>query len=137
MSNDISNNDHNSDSMAVLSTETGIHTLMPPTNDSNHDHVVIVEAVMCAYTQGGNVWEKAGVNVSVVYGSMPPEAYRAATGTSKQLGKENGAQDRVPFFACGISSVMHPHNPFAPTMHFNYRSVCCAWCSHCRQESMI
>jgi len=33
-------------------------------------------------TQGGNVWEKAGVNVSVVYGSMPPEAYRAATGTN-------------------------------------------------------
>ena len=29
--------------------------------------------------------------------------------------------DRVPFFAAGISSVMHPHNPFAPTMHFNYR----------------
>lgn len=28
---------------------------------------------------------------------------------------------RVPFFACGISSVMHPKNPFAPTMHFNYR----------------
>ena len=78
------------------------------------------------------MWEKAGVNVSVVYGSMPPEAYRAATGTSKQLGKENGAQDRVPFFACGISSVMHPHNPFAPTMHFNYRSVCCARCSHFR-----
>ncbi len=26
--------------------------------------------------QDGNVWEKAGVNVSVVYGSMPPEAYR-------------------------------------------------------------
>merc|ERR1719199_1395921 len=28
----------------------------------------------------GNVFEKAGVNVSVVYGQMPPEAYRAATG---------------------------------------------------------
>ena len=28
------------------------------------------------------VWEKAGVNVSVVYGSMPPDAYRAATGDS-------------------------------------------------------
>lgn len=27
----------------------------------------------------------------------------------------------VPFFAAGISSVMHPHNPMAPTMHFNYR----------------
>ena len=29
--------------------------------------------------------------------------------------------DRVPFFAAGISSVMHPWNPHAPTMHFNYR----------------
>lgn len=27
----------------------------------------------------GNVWEKAGVNVSVVYGTMPPEAYRCGT----------------------------------------------------------
>ena len=29
--------------------------------------------------------------------------------------------DRVPFFAAGISSVMHPWNPHCPTMHFNYR----------------
>lgn len=29
--------------------------------------------------QDGNVWEKAGVNVSVVYGGMPIEAYRSAT----------------------------------------------------------
>ena len=29
--------------------------------------------------------------------------------------------DKVPFFAAGISCVMHPHNPHAPTMHFNYR----------------
>jgi hypothetical protein len=27
----------------------------------------------------------------------------------------------VPFFAAGISSVMHPKNPHCPTMHFNYR----------------
>lgn len=70
--------------------------------------------------QNGNVWEKAGVNVSVVYGSMPPEAYRAATGNPDALkGKE--ITGRVPFFAAGVSSVMHPHNPHAPTMHFNYR----------------
>ena len=97
------------------------------------------------FTQGGNVWEKAGVNVSVVYGSMPPEAYRAATGTNKSLGKENGASDRVPFFACGISSVMHPHNPFAPTMHFNYRSVllfescasCLCSCRYARSALLV
>lgn len=67
----------------------------------------------------GNVWEKAGVNVSVVYGSMPPEAYRAATGVDKKGSAD--PNDRVPFFAAGISSVMHPRNPHAPTMHFNYR----------------
>lgn len=68
--------------------------------------------------QGGNVWEKAGVNVSVVYGSMPAEAYRAAVGHDI---KNLQNSDRVPFFAAGISSVMHPWNPHAPTMHFNYR----------------
>ena len=30
-------------------------------------------------------------------------------------------KDKVPFFAAGISSVMHPWNPHCPTMHFNYR----------------
>ena len=29
--------------------------------------------------------------------------------------------DKVPFFATGISCVMHPWNPHCPTMHFNYR----------------
>ncbi len=70
----------------------------------------------------GNVWEKAGVNVSVVYGSMPPEAYRAAAGTPPaELEAAKAAGGRVPFFAAGISSVMHPRNPHCPTMHFNYR----------------
>jgi len=27
----------------------------------------------------------------------------------------------IMFFTVGISSVMHPKNPFAPTMHFNFR----------------
>lgn len=70
--------------------------------------------------QNGNVWEKAGVNVSVVYGSMPAEAYRAASANPEVL-KSKETSGRVPFFAAGISSVMHPHNPHAPTMHFNYR----------------
>lgn len=71
--------------------------------------------------QGGNVFEKAGVNVSVVYGTMPPEAVAAASarGVTRDVGYEPG--ETVPFFAAGISSVMHPWNPMAPTMHFNYR----------------
>ncbi|CAN1277998.1 Oxygen-dependent coproporphyrinogen-III oxidase, chloroplastic [Linum perenne] len=66
--------------------------------------------------QDGAVFEKAGVNVSVVYGVMPPEAYRAARAASPD--QKPGP---VPFFAAGISSVLHPKNPFAPTLHFNYR----------------
>ncbi|KAI7837822.1 hypothetical protein COHA_008310 [Chlorella ohadii] len=67
--------------------------------------------------QEGNVWEKAGVAVSVVYGSMPAESYRVAVGRDIPFEQD----DRVPFFAAGISSVMHPWNPHCPTMHFNYR----------------
>lgn len=52
--------------------------------------------------QDGTVWEKAGVNVSVVYGVMPPEAYRAA----KAAPDDQKKPGPVPFFAAGISSVI-------------------------------
>eukprot|EP00349_Pseudokeronopsis_sp_Brazil_P008069 CAMPEP_0202967838 /NCGR_PEP_ID=MMETSP1396-20130829/12860_1 /ASSEMBLY_ACC=CAM_ASM_000872 /TAXON_ID= /ORGANISM="Pseudokeronopsis sp., Strain Brazil" /LENGTH=370 /DNA_ID=CAMNT_0049693375 /DNA_START=67 /DNA_END=1176 /DNA_ORIENTATION=- len=70
---------------------------------------------------GGKVFEKAGVNLSVVYGTMPKEALQAATerGVDRAKGMKPG--EVVPFFACGLSSVMHPRNPHCPTMHFNYR----------------
>lgn len=55
--------------------------------------------------QDGNVFEKAGVNVSVVYGTMPPEAYRAATGSTEKNGASPGGAGRIPFFAAGVSSV--------------------------------
>lgn len=70
---------------------------------------------------GGKKFEKAGVNLSVVYGSMPQEALKAATERGVDRAKGMAPGERVPFFACGLSSVMHPKNPFAPTMHFNYR----------------
>ena len=57
----------------------------------------------------GKVFEKGGVNTSVVYGGVT-DAMR------KQLGIEG---DR--WFACGLSLVMHPLNPFVPTVHCNYR----------------
>tara|TARA_B110001452_G_scaffold197632_1_gene167575 strand:+ start:1583 stop:2641 length:1059 start_codon:yes stop_codon:yes gene_type:complete len=69
----------------------------------------------------GNVFEKAGCSLSVVYGSMPQEALQSATGRGADRAKGYAPGERVPFFACGLSSVMHPRNPMAPTMHFNYR----------------
>ena len=65
--------------------------------------------------QDGEVFEKAGVNVSVVYGTLSPEAARSMGG-----GKELGEED-LDFFATGVSLVIHPHNPMAPTAHANFR----------------
>jgi len=76
---------------------------------------------MSRVMSNGKVFEKAGVNLSVVYGSMPQEALQAATERGVDRAKGMAPGERVPFFACGLSSVMHPKNPHCPTMHFNYR----------------
>ena len=67
--------------------------------------------------QDGQVFEKAGVNVSVVEGKLPD----AAVQYMKARGKNLEPNAEHPYFVCGISMVLHPHNPMAPTMHLNYR----------------
>ena len=42
-------------------------------------------------------------------------------GHELQLTDENGNYVPHKFYAAGISLVVHPHNPMAPTVHFNYR----------------
>ncbi|KAJ9110797.1 hypothetical protein QFC20_002838 [Naganishia adeliensis] len=67
----------------------------------------------------GRVFEKAGVNVSVVHGVLPPAAVRQMKADHKSLVTDGDAS--LPFFAAGISIVLHPWNPHAPTVHLNYR----------------
>ncbi|ALC38480.1 Coprox [Drosophila busckii] len=67
--------------------------------------------------QDGDVFEKAGVNVSVVTGMLPP----AAVQQMRARGKELTMGVKLPFFASGVSAVIHPRNPHVPTIHFNYR----------------
>ncbi|CAN5387186.1 oxygen-dependent coproporphyrinogen oxidase [soil metagenome] len=59
-------------------------------------------------TEGG-VFEKAGVNFSDVFGTMSAEF-------AAQLPGEG-----TTFSATGISLVLHPKNPFVPTVHMNFR----------------
>ncbi|KAF5272991.1 hypothetical protein FQA39_LY07640 [Lamprigera yunnana] len=66
--------------------------------------------------QDGKIFEKAGVNISVVSGHLPPSAVAQMRSRGKHLG-----EGHLPFFATGISAVIHPRNPFVPTIHFNYR----------------
>lgn len=67
--------------------------------------------------QEGNVFEKAGVNISVVYGTLPKPAISKMRVHHKNIAE----QDEVDFYALGLSMVLHPHNPMAPTVHLNYR----------------
>lgn len=57
----------------------------------------------------GRVFEKGGVNTSVVFGAMT-DIMR------KQLNVDGHS-----WFACGLSLVIHPLNPFVPTTHANWR----------------
>ena len=59
--------------------------------------------------ENGKVFEKGGVNISVVYGTVT-DAMRI------QLKIEGSS-----WFACGLSLVIHPRNPFVPTVHANWR----------------
>ena len=68
-------------------------------------------AGVTAVQEAGTVFERAGVALSDVSGTkLPP----AATARNPQLaGRE--------FRAMGVSVVMHPRNPHAPTSHMNVR----------------
>jgi coproporphyrinogen III oxidase len=59
----------------------------------------------------GNVIEKGGVNFSHVMGDSLPSA--ATQKRPELIGKA--------FQAMGVSLVIHPNNPFAPTTHMNVR----------------
>ncbi len=59
--------------------------------------------------ENGAVFEKGGVNISAVHGSLPP-----AMQSYFKVGE-------VDFFACGLSLVLHPKNPMMPTVHANWR----------------
>lgn len=57
----------------------------------------------------GLVFEKGGVNTSVVHGELP------------ELIRERFGVDQGYFMAAGLSLVIHPVNPHIPTVHANYR----------------
>ncbi len=60
---------------------------------------------------GGDLFERGGVNFSCIAADkMPPAASKRHPDLAGQ-----------PYQACGVSLVMHPHNPFCPTVHMNVR----------------
>ena len=66
-----------------------------------------ITSVMC----DGNVFEKGGVNFSIVEGNKMPNS---ATALRPEL-------EGRKYTALGVSLVLHPHNPYVPTVHSNVR----------------
>src|SRR5260221_3127301 len=61
--------------------------------------------------EGGDVLERGGVNFSRVHGErLPPSASAARPELAGRA-----------FEAAGVSLVLHPRNPFVPTVHMNIR----------------
>lgn len=73
--------------------------------------------------RGGRVFEKVGVNVSTVHGTLGARAV-AAMSARKDMA---GLRDDPHFWAAGISLVAHMNNPHVPAVHMNTRMF---WTPH-------
>lgn len=72
----------------------------------------------------GRVFERAGVNHSAVWGTVSAQEQAMFQKLMQHCQPEN-TPTAQRFFATGMSLVMHPLNPFVPTVHANFRYFEC------------
>jgi coproporphyrinogen III oxidase len=95
-----------------------------------------------AVLQGGRVFEKAGIGLTVMTRTLTPRIAKQMASNHVELreklhqagvldskgtapgtkdGDAEGATRQLRMWVCGLSTILHPVNPWVPTVHFNYR----------------
>jgi len=67
--------------------------------------------------RGGRVFEKVGVNISTVHGTLNPMMQKSMAARKDM----SGIEDNPIFWASGISLVAHMNSPKMPAVHMNTR----------------
>ncbi|OJY31722.1 MAG: coproporphyrinogen III oxidase [Rhodobacterales bacterium 65-51] len=93
----------------------GRFEVTPTTRDSGGGGLMSV-------MRGGTVFEKVGVNISTVHGSLGARAQKAMAARGVP-----GMAEDPRFWASGISLVAHMQNPHTPAVHMNTRMF---WTPH-------
>lgn len=109
----------------IVTTLEGLEAAAPPDGEHNaqtflRDHWIRPsggEGSSCVL-QGGRVFEKAGVNVSIVEGKLSKGAQMQMRADHESI---KVSDEPLPYFATGLSIVIHPRSPHIPTVHLNYR----------------
>jgi len=102
---------------------TALESLEPPTSSARFASTYYLRDASKGFgdsrvLQDGSTFEKAGCNISVIRSTLSPPAVRQMR--AERFDWWDGVTE-LPYFVAGVSLVVHPKNPHAPTIHFNYR----------------
>lgn len=108
----------------IVATLEGIDPAAPRFHRREWDRAQGGRGVSSTFTAPDHpqsVLEKAGVNISMIHGMLPPPAIKQMATEHASLAQNGDHSGSLPFFAGGISLIIHPRNPSVPTVHANYR----------------
>lgn len=72
-----------------------------------------------AVLEDGNVFERSGVNISFIGGTIPPAGVQKMRENHQSL--DGHGLKPLNFEVAGLSLIVHPISPMVPTVHLNYR----------------
>lgn len=110
----------------IVATLESIDPDAPCFNRREWDRAQGGYGVSCTFTapdHPNSVFEKAAVNISMIHGTLPPQAIKQMAIEHASVSQNSNVDqtESLPFFAGGISLIIHSRNPSVPTAHANYR----------------